>query len=1003
MRRLTCRELGLKYRPDPVANPDQRRKVELPEDKLKAGMKERLVASLVATHEATEAKVDQVYRFEEKLKRTYFHVKPLEARQLRTWDQYLDWEVGQGDHERVVVLFERCLIPCALYEQFWAKYARYLEKAHKEGKDVSVGRARMELAGDVAKARAAFGTGLENVDQLREERASWTLQGWAEKETDKWGNQRMVMRAEEAPKVKKDATKKTKKKAKAVEEKPVEEEVMEDEEEAVEGEQEAEGETETVEDEDKVDEAVADGVDEEAPIEPVEAEPVIEEDLSKLKVVELRARLQERQLDSRGTKPALVGRLREALEAERQEQAESVMDVEEGEDKTAAEEGSQPKEPETEQEVNEEEEDVDEEEHEDVMEASLVENMASAGGLLDSATDHSSAVAGEMEEVVVSSAWQEVSGWEAVRDVYRRAAVVHCPKKAVIRMKWAQFEETIGEVGRAREILGELVDRYPMLVEARMQQIDLERRERKFEVAERMYTKLMKQIPSKHEKYKNMKTWIAMKFARFQFKICGNADKSLAALRNALKKERGNPKLYSQIIDICYQRQPVDVTGVTAAIELALVSKDLTNMAKMEFVQRKVEFMQEFGDVGRYRDAWDQLKMFRHLCSADLKVDARRKKELEEQEEKLARLDELRAHATAEANLKAKVAESEGRLLCSGCQGELRPGEDGVYDFERWRGGGQVAAQGQQQVVGPQGQTADEDTVIDLMDFDMDPAEEDKIKRSLETKTKYKQVAPTWELNIEKYGYGAKKRAHDPDYEHVETSKYREYERLEEEGYDEETKDPHADGTTGRKVRPAKGLGLKEGKEAKVNTEQKKFVTSDYIIPPKVPQSQHAPGPLETTRHRAPGELELEEHEQVAFELPPELADPSQSPCVNVPEWFVREGGELCLSSTAHGESVIRYWPKFLSEKGNDLMLNRLRRYCRSNLDFFSPRFGFVQALFPRWHQKQVKVAGEWKYQPRLVSWYGPCAYQFGGLTMQVGPPATSYMTPGNSFLTPDT
>ena len=35
----------------------------------------------------------------------------------------------------------------------------------------------------------------------------------------------------------------------------------------------------------------------------------------------------------------------------------------------------------------------------------------------------------------------------------------------------------------------------------------------------------------------------------------------------------------------------------------------------------------------------------------------------------------------------------------------------------------------------------------------------------------------------------------------------------------------------------------------------------------------------------------------------------------------------------------------------------RLRRYCK-------------------WHQKQVKVAGEWKYQPRLVSWYGPCEYE---------------------------
>ncbi len=40
-------------------------------------------------------------------------------------------------------------------------------------------------------------------------------------------------------------------------------------------------------------------------------------------------------------------------------------------------------------------------------------------------------------------------------------------------------------------------------------------------------------------------------------------------------------------------------TGVTAALELALVSKDLTNMEKLDFVRRKVEFMQEFGDVGR--------------------------------------------------------------------------------------------------------------------------------------------------------------------------------------------------------------------------------------------------------------------------------------------------------------------------------------------------------------------------------------------------------------------
>ena len=113
---------------------------------------------------------------------------------MRVWDQYLDWQVSQGDHQRTVVLFERCLIPCALYEQFWAKYARYLERAHKEGRDRVEDSGQLEDPGegDINKARNAFQTGLATVDQLRESRCSWTLRGW--RETLKDGTQ--VMRAE---------------------------------------------------------------------------------------------------------------------------------------------------------------------------------------------------------------------------------------------------------------------------------------------------------------------------------------------------------------------------------------------------------------------------------------------------------------------------------------------------------------------------------------------------------------------------------------------------------------------------------------------------------------------------------------------------------------------------------------------------------------------------------------------------------------------------------------
>ncbi len=31
-----------------------------------------------------------------------------------------------------------------------------------------------------------------------------------------------------------------------------------------------------------------------------------------------------------------------------------------------------------------------------------------------------------------------------------------------------------------------------------------------------------------------------------------------------------------------------------------------------------------------------------------------------------------------------------------------------------------------------------------------------------------------------------------------------------------------------------------------------------------------------------------------------------------------------------------------------------------------------------------MKVGGEWKYQPRLVSWYGPCDYSYSGYYFSV-------------------
>lgn len=48
-------------------------------------------------------------------------MKPLERAQLRNWRAYLDYEIERGDLNRIVILFERCLIACAMYEEMWIK------------------------------------------------------------------------------------------------------------------------------------------------------------------------------------------------------------------------------------------------------------------------------------------------------------------------------------------------------------------------------------------------------------------------------------------------------------------------------------------------------------------------------------------------------------------------------------------------------------------------------------------------------------------------------------------------------------------------------------------------------------------------------------------------------------------------------------------------------------------------------------------------------------------
>ncbi|XP_024363891.1 pre-mRNA-processing factor 39-1 isoform X2 [Physcomitrium patens] len=69
--------------------------------------------------------------FEAAIRRPYFHVRPLDEAQLGNWHKYLDFVEKEGGVDKTIKLYERCLIACANYPEYWV---RYVQRMDEEGK-----------------------------------------------------------------------------------------------------------------------------------------------------------------------------------------------------------------------------------------------------------------------------------------------------------------------------------------------------------------------------------------------------------------------------------------------------------------------------------------------------------------------------------------------------------------------------------------------------------------------------------------------------------------------------------------------------------------------------------------------------------------------------------------------------------------------------------------------------------------------------------------------------
>ena len=115
---------------DSAAAPGENAESDLMSAEETKKIREMIVTKAREMMKTTEERIALRSKYEEGIKRPYFHVKPLERGQLKNWNEYLDFMTKEmskegGDMTEVEILYERALIACALYEEFWMNYVKW--------------------------------------------------------------------------------------------------------------------------------------------------------------------------------------------------------------------------------------------------------------------------------------------------------------------------------------------------------------------------------------------------------------------------------------------------------------------------------------------------------------------------------------------------------------------------------------------------------------------------------------------------------------------------------------------------------------------------------------------------------------------------------------------------------------------------------------------------------------------------------------------------------------
>ena len=108
------------------------------ENEIEQELRKRIDGFHLEIFQRTQTETTKRWTFESEIKRPYFHVTELDEAQLANWRKYLDFEEVDGEFQRIAFLYERCLVTCAYYDEFWLRHARWMSGQNGKEEEVRI-------------------------------------------------------------------------------------------------------------------------------------------------------------------------------------------------------------------------------------------------------------------------------------------------------------------------------------------------------------------------------------------------------------------------------------------------------------------------------------------------------------------------------------------------------------------------------------------------------------------------------------------------------------------------------------------------------------------------------------------------------------------------------------------------------------------------------------------------------------------------------------------------